>query len=291
MRIVAGFLTAFAAAASSGASFAESICDRPNGTLILVRQENMCDRDGACTNVSFSLERHGNKMRGRARYNGGGNAPGRAGLVTGEIGSNGGMYWQVVWENGEIGTYKGTLVNGVGEGFTHGNNMRHYKYIAKTATDCTKWSYLDPAAPPKKFIKSIGKAKTFSGNWRTVANGGTWSFDMSFSQKGAKVSGDYVVIETGGKGSLTGSVNGGILDFKWNDQNGYAGTGSLRLRSDGKAFDGTYTVTFIPEGLTADLLKGTWHGTLQTRSESPPDEIMDYGTCAGCGREEFPVVK
>ena len=177
MRIVAGFLTAFAATTISGVSFAESICDRPNGTVILVRQENMCDRDGACTNVSFSLERHGNKMRGRARYNGGGNAPGRTGLVTGEIGANGGMYWQVVWENGEIGTYKGTLVNGVGEGFTHGDNMRYYKYIAATATDCTKWSYLDPAAPPllrRNSSRASAKPRPFpatGGLSRTAALG------------------------------------------------------------------------------------------------------------------------
>jgi len=291
MQIAAGFLIALAGTTMSGVSFAESMCDRPNGTVIMVRQENLCDRNGVCTNVSFSLERDGNKMRGGARYS----APGGHGLVTGEIGSNGGMYWQVVWDNGEIGTYKGTLVNGVGEGFTHGDKMLYYKYIAETAEGCARWSYVDPAAPPappappKKFIKSIGKAKTYAGNWRTVANGGSWSFDMTFTQKGAGVSGDYVVIETGAKGSLTGSVSAGVLNFTWKDQSGYAGTGSLRLSPDGKQFDGTYVVTFIPEGLTADLVQGTWHGTIQ---KPLPDTTTDYGSCPGCeAPEEFPVVK
>lgn len=290
MRLLAGFLFAFAVTTIGGAGLAESICDRPNGTVIMVRQENMCNRAGECNNVNFSLERDGNKMRGRARYNADGNSPGRTGLVTGEIGANGGMYWQVVWDDGEIGTYKGTLVNGAGEGYTHGDRMLYYKYNAATATGCSKWSYLDPAAPPKKFIKSIGKAKTFSGNWRTVANGGSWSFDMTFSLNGGAVTGDFVVIETGIRGSITGSMNGDSLRFNWKDANGYAGTGSLRLSPDGRSFDGTYAVTYIPEGLSADLLKGTWRGTRQAKSN--PDETVDYGSCPGCGGpEEFPVVK
>lgn len=290
MRIVIGFLIALAAAAISGASLAQNLCDDPNGTLILVRQENMCDRNGSCTNVNFMLERDGNKMRGRARYNGGGNAPGRSGLVTGEIGANGGMYWQVHWDDGEIGTYKGTLVNGAGEGVTHGDQMLYYKYIAATAKGCSKWSYLDlnPPPPPKTFIK-LGKAKAWTGDWVTVANGGTWSFSMNFRQSGDQVEGSFTVIETGVTGGLTGRVSGRVLSLTWQDANGYAGTGTLTLSSDGREFDGTYQVTYLPPDLTADLLEGTWHGSLQVPL---PDETQDYGACPGCeGPEEFPVVK
>jgi hypothetical protein len=111
-------------------------------------------------------------------------------------------------------------------------------------------------------IKSIGRAKltTFAGSWRTIANGGSWSFDMTFAQDGAEVSGDFVVIETGVRGTLTGSASGNALNFNWNDLNGYAGTGTLRLSENGRSFSGTYVVTYIPEGLTADLLQGTWEG-------------------------------
>jgi hypothetical protein len=43
MRFIFAFLLVLVVSLSSGISLAETICDRPNGTLILVRQENQIE--------------------------------------------------------------------------------------------------------------------------------------------------------------------------------------------------------------------------------------------------------
>jgi hypothetical protein len=284
MRFVFAFLLALIVSLSGGISLAETICDRPNGTLIMVRQENQIE-------VSFLLTRDGNKMRGMARYNAGPSWRADRGPVSGEIGANGGMFWQVFWESGSIGTYKGTLVDGKGQGVTHGgagNATTRYRYIADTPPGCTRWSWMAPAKAPK-VVKALKKPKppgsvlgapmqsdlltsksasgavalvaapNMAGEW-TVVSDKPWGFRMSFVQQGAEVSGTYVIDVNGVVGRIRGTLSGNVLTFTFDQDGGYTGDGRIVLSPDGRTFNGTYR-TDDNGTLTPDLLQGIWNGT------------------------------
>jgi hypothetical protein len=239
--------------------------------------------------VTFDLKQDGAKIWGKGGYQTSRKAPIGPTETTLVIGNAGGtiegdrLYLRVFWTysgRSSVGIYRGRIDGGyIVEGNTYDQMSKSpvsVEWHTDTPFACTDMAVAalptpEPAPAPKKFIKSIGKSKPapalptaiFTGKWRVVANGGAWSYDMSLTQDGGTVAGSYVVVGTGGRGNITGRLDGNTLNFTWVDATGYAGTGRLTLPDGGGSFDGTYQVTFIPEGLTADLLQGTWRGQRQ----------------------------
>jgi hypothetical protein len=173
----------------------------------------------------------------------------------------------VYWTTGAVGEYRGTISPaGWIVGDTHDamnpNNRAQWRGEQPARCIVAATPATEPE-PPRTYIEHLGKAPgDFGGQWVTVANGGTWSFDMIFAQNQDAVSGTYRVRETGVVGEIRGNVIGNTLTFEWFDRGGgrYAGNGKLRLAADGKSFDGTYTVVVVPLGTSVYQTEGTWHG-------------------------------
>jgi len=76
--------------------------------------------------------------------------------------------------------------------------------------------------------------------------------------------------------SITGTVTGNVLRFKWAEDGGH-GAGRFTMASDGQSFDGTFSMTDNPD----DTSGGTWDGT------RAPNFAGAWQTSVG-GRIQFP---
>src|SRR5215471_18373941 len=87
---------------------------------------------------------------------------------------------------------------------------------------------------------------TFTGSWTTTTANPGWIYDMTLTQSGATVTGNYTVTTAGDqqntKGTITGTASGGTLKFTWAQEyrdkgkiisNAFTGTGQFTLCADG----------------------------------------------------------
>lgn len=100
-------------------------------------------------------------------------------------------------------------------------------------------------------------AQSYSGTWGTRTDK-NWTYMATLNANGAAVTGSYVA-QDGGHGQINGTVNGGVLHFKWTQDGGFAGTGEFTLAPDGNSFSGTYHSDPHPQ-LTPEYREGYWVG-------------------------------
>jgi hypothetical protein len=100
---------------------------------------------------------------------------------------------------------------------------------------------------------------TFTGTWDTRTDK-NWTYVITFDQDGKSVSGRYVA-QDGSTGKISGRVKDGVLDFKWEQDGGFKGTGQFSLSSDGRTFNGVYTSEPNKKITDSRYLQGTWNGT------------------------------
>ncbi len=78
----------------------------------------------------------------------------------------------------------------------------------------------------------------FNGKWHSMVGRIGYKHDLTMSQSGDKVTGSWT--HASGSGTLEGTVKAKTLTFKWK-AGGDAGTGTFRMRGDGKSFTGEYS--------------------------------------------------
>ncbi|MFT3744325.1 MAG: hypothetical protein QM785_08515 [Pyrinomonadaceae bacterium] len=116
--------------------------------------------------------------------------------------------------------YEGTaefVMDDEGKGFAGSSTA--IKPVEMTNT----WKTYVPAPP-----------SSFAGTWNLVNNIGV-RVPLVIAQEGAKVTGIY----PSQNGSIEGTVDGRILQFKWVSDKG-SGTGQFRISSSGETFGGTF---------------------------------------------------
>lgn len=99
----------------------------------------------------------------------------------------------------------------------------------------------------------------FTGAWSTRTDK-NWSYEISFVQEGSQVSGNYLV-QNGDTGRIRGTMTGKVLNFEWDQDGGWSGTGQFVLAADGNSFQGTYKTNPHPAISDPGQLSGTWSGT------------------------------
>lgn len=100
---------------------------------------------------------------------------------------------------------------------------------------------------------------SFTGTWDTRTDK-NWTYVITFDQDGKSVSGKYVA-QDGSKGKISGKVKDGVLEFKWEQDGGFKGTGQFSLSSDGRTFSGIYTTEPNKKITDSRYLQGSWSGT------------------------------
>lgn len=97
-----------------------------------------------------------------------------------------------------------------------------------------------------------GPAVDFSGHWNSSVGRFAYPKDLTMTQSGNEVSGNWT--HRTGSGTLKGTVKGNVLTFTYTENwssGGQSGTdtgkGTFTLSSDGKRFFGTYT-SDLPDG-------------------------------------------
>ena len=110
------------------------------------------------------------------------------------------------------------------------------------------------------FAKSNGQQQAsapagFGGRWR--ANADNVAYSITLMQKGSSVSGSYQGSDRS-TGAINGTVNGNVLRFAWVQTDGNRGSGKFVLSSDGRSFQGSYSL-----GNNPDDVKGSWNGVRQ----------------------------
>jgi hypothetical protein len=68
------------------------------------------------------------------------------------------------------------------------------------------------------------------------------------------------VAQDGSKGQISGRVRDGVLEFKWEQDGGYRGTGQFALAADGNSFSGSYRTDPNKKITDPSLLQGIWNG-------------------------------
>jgi hypothetical protein len=126
------------------------ICRSPNSTAIDVAMANG-------TQLRFSIERDGNKVRGTANYDGG------RGTLNGEF-SGQYVFWEVLWEDGSQAVFSGQFSKGDGSGtaFHSSNKESRINWSARTAAGCPRWAdevLPKPAQQPQDECTRLGLPK------------------------------------------------------------------------------------------------------------------------------------
>lgn len=99
----------------------------------------------------------------------------------------------------------------------------------------------------------------FTGTWNTKTDK-NWSYLMTLVQDGREVTGSYVA-QDNSKGRIKGRVGANIMEFNWEQDGGYTGTGQFALAADGNSFSGIYRANPHPNLKDPRLLQGAWSGT------------------------------
>jgi hypothetical protein len=115
----------------------------------------------------------------------------------------------------------------------------------------------DGPLPAARALQQQTSATSFTGTWDTRTDK-NWSFRMSLTQNGSSLTGTYVA-QDGTNGRISGTVTGGVLDFNWQQDGGYTGTGRFTLASN--TFNGSYRANPHPKLQDPRYLQGTWSGT------------------------------
>jgi hypothetical protein len=114
--------------------------------------------------------------------------------------------------------------------------------------------------PAAGFAREKPKGKGgagFTGRWKAVADGVSYSMSLTQTPKGA-VTGQFSGSD-GSAGNINGSVSGNTLRFRWvQSSDSQRGAGKFVLASDGRSFTGSYSFSDNP-----DAVEGSWNGTRQ----------------------------
>ena len=122
---------------------------------------------------------------------------------------------------------------------------------------CTGFEYIVCSASAAAATPAPGKSSqgvSFAGAWTAQTGDGT-AYTIGLTQSGNSVTGNY----QGGDGSLgliVGSVAGNLLSFAWNQADGLSGYGWFTLSSDGRSFQGSYSMSQTPQ-----KIEGSWNGS------------------------------
>jgi hypothetical protein len=114
--------------------------------------------------------------------------------------------------------------------------------------------------PAAGFAREKPKGKGgagFTGRWKAVADGVSYSMSLTQTPKGA-VTGQFSGSD-GSAGNINGSVSGNTLRFRWvQSSDSQRGAGKFVLAADGRSFTGSYSFSDNP-----DAVEGSWNGTRQ----------------------------
>jgi len=92
--------------------------------------------------------------------------------------------------------------------------------------------------PPPPQPQRPPSEQDFTGTWDTKTDKG-WSYSITFVQTGREVVGNYVA-QDGSKGRIRGRFGAGVMEFTWDQDGGYSGSGQFALAPDANSFSGTY---------------------------------------------------
>ena len=103
----------------------------------------------------------------------------------------------------------------------------------------------------------------FTGTWDTRTEKGS-GYELTLLQDGIHVTGTYAV-RNGHSGHIDGIVDGNVLQFRWEQDGGPAGSGQFALSDSGYAFRGVYRSDARSRIRDANLEQGVWSGIRKLR--------------------------
>ncbi len=163
---------------------------------------------GSATRYTVRLTQTGNKVTGSYSPR---NGKIFGGVVTGN---------KLTFKWTQDGGYEGTaefIMNDEGDGFAGSSTA------TKPVSVTNSWKTYTPGPP-----------SSFAGTWNLVNNVGV-HVPLVLVQEGATVTGRY----PSQNGTIEGTVDGRILQFKWVSDKG-SGTGQIRISASGETFGGTF---------------------------------------------------
>ena len=117
-----------------------------------------------------------------------------------------------------------------------------------------------PAPPPQATPpQQAATLEGFTGTWNTKTDK-NWTYTITFIQHGREVNGTFVA-QDGSKGRIKGRFGANVMEFNWEQDGGFKGTGQFALAADGNSFAGVYRANPHPQLTDPNYLQGTWSGT------------------------------
>jgi hypothetical protein len=116
-----------------------------------------------------------------------------------------------------------------------------------------------PQATPTQADKVAATLAGFTGTWNTKTDK-NWTYVMTFIQDGREVNGTFVA-QDGSKGRIKGRFGANVMEFNWEQDGGFTGTGRFALAADGNSFSGVYQANPHPKLTDPSYLQGSWGGT------------------------------
>jgi hypothetical protein len=116
-----------------------------------------------------------------------------------------------------------------------------------------------PQATPTQADKVAATLAGFTGTWNTKTDK-NWTYVMTFLQDGREVNGTFVA-QDGSKGRIKGRFGANVMEFNWEQDGGFTGTGRFALAADGNSFSGVYQANPHPKLTDPNYLQGSWSGT------------------------------
>jgi hypothetical protein len=115
----------------------------------------------------------------------------------------------------------------------------------------------DPAPPPSDdiYLRSAQATANFTATWNTATAAGA-RYTMTLNQTGADVTGTYASVDGAVTGTLSGTVAGGTLTYRW-QEGASVGMGKFKLGDDGASFTGWWNSS----ATDANAVSGAWNGT------------------------------
>lgn len=103
-------------------------------------------------------------------------------------------------------------------------------------------------------VTANAQAANFAGRWNTIWGNGTATTNMTMTQHGNQVAGNYAYRG----GAIVGVVSANVLRGSWAQNDGARGTFEFRLSPDGQSFQGRWR-----NGTSGPWAADSWNGVRQ----------------------------
>ena len=98
---------------------------------------------------------------------------------------------------------------------------------------------------------NVQAAENFAGQWNTIWGSGTAATNLTMTQDGSQVAGNYAYRG----GAIVGVVSENVLRGSWSQTDGARGTLEFRLSPDGQSFQGRWR-----NGTSGPWAPDSWNG-------------------------------